>query len=81
MSLFKCSIFVIKGFDLFGNNFFFRKKLVLLNFACFFLSTCYLVSLVRSHIILCRRSLKLQSNIFLGPKYGFKTSKAFSGKF
>ena len=56
-------LFVINGFHVFGNNF--RKKALLLNFAFFFiLSTCYLVSLMRGHIIHNRCLEKVELNIF-----------------
>ena len=62
---------------------FFGKKQVLHNFAIFSFF-CLIVayySLMSGHIIHYWCSMKVQSNIFCGPKYGFTASKAFSGKF
>ena len=64
----------------FGNIFFFENKYYLILLFSF-LSICYLVSLMRAHIIHYRCLQKMQSNIFWGPKYGFAASKAFSVKF
>ena len=46
-----------------------------------FLSTFYLVSLMRGRIPHYRRSRKAQSNIFCWAKYGSTASTAFSRKF
>ena len=72
--------YINNDFHLFGNNFFLKKNKYYLILP-FFLSICYLVSLMRGHIIHYRCTRKVQSNIFWGPKYGFMGFKAFSGKF
>ena len=61
--------------------YFFLKKQNKYYLILHFLSNCCLFSLMSGHIIPYRCSLMVQSNIFLGPKYGFTTSKEFSGKF
>ena len=45
------------------------------------MSNCCSFSLMSGHIIHYQCSMKVQLNIFWGPKYGFTASKAFSGKF
>ena len=75
--------FVINGFYVFGNKFFFEKKnkYYIISHFFSFLSNCYLVLLLSGHIIHYRCPTKVQSNNFCGPNYGFTASEAFSGKF
>ena len=46
-----------------------------------FLSTCYLVLLMRGHIIHYHCSKMVQLDKIGGPKSRFRASEAFSGKF
>ena len=62
-------------------NFFEKKNKYYMIFAFFSLSNFCLFSIMSGHIKHYRCSTKVQSNIFWGTKNGFKTSKAFSGKF
>ena len=63
--------FVINDFYVFGNNLFFEKKQVLHNFAFFScLSNCCIIGVRR----------RCKQTYFLGLKFGFTASKAFSGK-